>query len=49
VFIGFDDASEYASEALLMRRDVARLARVRVVADHLVAIFEESTPGRALS
>jgi DNA-binding transcriptional LysR family regulator len=27
---------------LLMRPDIARLARVRAVADHLVAVFEES-------
>jgi len=34
---------------LLMRADVSRLARVRVVADHLSAIFEESAQGGALS
>jgi DNA-binding transcriptional LysR family regulator len=30
---------------LLMRPDIARLARVRVVADHLVTVFEESPTG----
>ena len=30
---------------LLMRPDIARLARVRAVADHLVAVFEESPTG----
>jgi hypothetical protein len=33
----------------MMRTDVARLARVRAVVDHLVAIFEDSTQGSALS
>jgi hypothetical protein len=30
---------------MLMRPDVARLARVRAVADHLVQVFEETSSG----
>jgi DNA-binding transcriptional LysR family regulator len=30
---------------MLMRPDVARLARVRAVADHLVRMFEETSSG----
>ena len=43
VQVPFDEAPPARELWLLMRPDVARLARVRVVADHLIAMFEESS------
>ncbi|HEV7607354.1 MAG TPA: LysR family transcriptional regulator [Steroidobacteraceae bacterium] len=45
VQVPFDETPPARELWLLMRPDVARLARVRVVADHLVAMFEESIQG----
>ncbi|MEO8016640.1 MAG: LysR family transcriptional regulator [Pseudomonadota bacterium] len=43
----FDELPPARELWLLMRPEVARLARVRVVADHLIAMFEESSAGSA--
>jgi DNA-binding transcriptional LysR family regulator len=45
VQVPFDQTPPARELWLLMRPDVARLARVRVVADHLIALFEESSRG----
>jgi DNA-binding transcriptional LysR family regulator len=47
--VPFDETPPSRELWLLMRPDVARLARVRTVADHLVALFEESSTGSELS
>jgi DNA-binding transcriptional LysR family regulator len=47
--VSFDESPPSRELWLLMRPDVARLARVRTVADHLVALFEESSSGSELT
>jgi DNA-binding transcriptional LysR family regulator len=47
--VSFDEAPPPRELWMLMRPDVARLARVRAVADHLVTLFEESSTGSELS